>query len=557
MSKDHNTKLDIISKIDEKIIDEVTDSRILLSKKLKFGGTGRKKIIFIGTCAASFLLICTILLAVIIPIITQIPVYRGMTVSGPITEEQTASEAYGVLSVGQFDTVKKGNDETSQNLPESTESPIDNYFTVEGSGSAIYYTTPNEDIYITIHIDNPKQYEILSFTLNGVKYQSYMFEPGSTSEALILKLNVGDVEGVVEYTIDAIKYVDGTEIKDVRMKGDKTVKVGVYSENQPKASVTNQNTDYFEMSFDVSVTDPLGLIEKSGGELYAAISDEFGTEIVAQEKISIGTSSVKLDGLNAGKAYKRLIIAYYDSLDGNGFGMHIIDEKDFYTKGYVEIVSLTPVIGKNSVTFDLEIDESKNVKLEKIELFTADGTAQKEIDTDKRIFEWLYGEQYKIIVSYTFDLNDGQGTRKGFAESRYFDIIFNISTVVKNGVTNKGYSKTQQVYHQATGDYRTHLGIDVEVPGSDKSVYAVVSGTVTDILDKGGKTVVITLHGSNVEYHFSSLTGVTVEIGQKLSGGEVIGQASEGYLVCATGVPMVHIEAYVDGEIVSPISLKP
>ena len=561
MRKNHKTKLDIISKIDEDIIDEVTDSRVALSKRIKRAGLGRKQLMIIGTCAASFLLICSILFAVIIPIIKQIPVYRGMSVSGEIVTEQTASAAYGVLSVGQYDTINKDGKDSTSSMPEMTEGPLDKYFDVEASDDISYYTKPNRDIYISVHIDNPKQYEILSFTLNGVKYQSYMFEPGSTSEELILKLNVGDVEGVVEYTIDAIKYVDGTEIKDVRMKGDKTVKIGVYTEKQPQATLSNLKIeeDSF-VSFDVSVSDELELIKKTEGKLYAAIANVFGTEIIKKEQINLdGVSNVKLKGLSKAQTYRLVIVACYDSLDGNGFRSHTLYEQDIYTKGYVEITSVTPVIGKNSVTFDLVTDASKNAQIKKIELYTADGTLQKSIGTDERIFEWLYGGTYKIIVSYTFDLGDGKGEREGFASSRYFDILFNISTVIKNGESGKGYSKTAQVFHEATQDYRVHLGLDILARG-DENVYCPVAGTVTDIFDSGlngGKTVVITVSGSNIEYHFSSLVAVSVKVGQKLSGGERMGKASKNQLQCCQDVPMVHIEAFVDGERVNPISLKP
>ncbi len=559
MSKNHKTKLDIISKIDEDIIDEVTDSRIALSKRIKRAGLGRKQFIIIGTCAASFLLICSILLAVIIPIIKQIPVYRGMSVSGSVTSEQAANEAYEVLSAGQYDAIKKKDDTTAKPTA-APNAPIDKYFDVEVIEGIAYYTKPNQDIYISVHIDNPKQYEILSFTLNGVKYQSYMFEPGSTSEELILKLNVGAVEGVVEYTIDAIKYVDGTEIKDVRMKGDKTVKIGVQTQKQPNATLSNLSVGDNSVSFDASVSDELKLIEKTEGKLYAAIATAAGTEIIEKKQINIdGTSSVKFEGLSKGHAYQLMIVAYYDSLDGKGFRSHTLYDQNISTNGYLEITSVTPVIGENLVTFDLTTDASKNVKVKKIELYTADGTLQKSIGTDERIFEWLYGGTYKIVVSYTFDLGDGKGEREGSAISSYFDILFSISTVVERGESGKGYSKTTQVYHSATADYRTHLGVDILARGDD-TVYCPVNGTVTDIFDKGwngGKTVVITVSGSNVEYHFASLMAVSVKVGQKLSGGEKIGKASDLQLQCSENAPMVHIEAYVDGVQVNPITLKP
>ena len=105
-----------------------------------------------------------------------------------------------------------------------------------------YYAMKNEEVYIHIHLDNPAEYEILSFTLNGKKYSSNMFERGSDLHTIVLKYNVGDANGVQEYSIDAIKYVDGDRIKDVRMDGDKTVQVWL-------------NDDAAPLSFDVQ---PIG-----------------------------------------------------------------------------------------------------------------------------------------------------------------------------------------------------------------------------------------------------------------------------------------------------------
>ena len=109
------------------------------------------------------------------------------------------------------------------NLP-TIEEKVESTLQVISSADKIYYADKNQDIYITIKLSNPDSYEIMSFTLNGNKYSSYMFEQGSDMENLILKHNVGNAAGIVDYTIDAIKYIDGTDIKDVIMDGDKTVK---------------------------------------------------------------------------------------------------------------------------------------------------------------------------------------------------------------------------------------------------------------------------------------------------------------------------------------------
>ena len=69
-----------------------------------------------------------------------VPIYKGMTING--------------------DTVQA-------NLAVATSS-IENPQVLIGS-----------DIYITVHIDNPDKFEIVSFTINNDKYINYMFESGS------------------------------------------------------------------------------------------------------------------------------------------------------------------------------------------------------------------------------------------------------------------------------------------------------------------------------------------------------------------------------------------
>lgn len=92
-------------------------------------------------------------------------------------------------------------------------------------GDEVYQSRTDTEILINIHFENPEQYEILSFTLNKKKFASNMFERESDLENIILKVAVGDFDEVTEYTIDAIKYIDGEMIKDVKIGGDQTVKL--------------------------------------------------------------------------------------------------------------------------------------------------------------------------------------------------------------------------------------------------------------------------------------------------------------------------------------------
>ena len=105
-----------------------------------------------------------------------------------------------------------------------------------------FYAEVNSDVFISVSLVNPNSYAILRFTLNGVVYQSYQFESGSTSTLLVLKVNSGSESGIKEFTIDEIKYVeDGTnEIKDAIIEGGNTVKLSVGYEVSPAVSLINE-----------------------------------------------------------------------------------------------------------------------------------------------------------------------------------------------------------------------------------------------------------------------------------------------------------------------------
>ena len=80
------------------------------------------------------------------------------------------------------------------------------------------YVSQNQDVYFYVGISNPAELEIRSITIGGKTYTSDMFEANSTNEVKVLKYNVGNAVGIVEYTVEEIKYFDGKEIKSVEFE---------------------------------------------------------------------------------------------------------------------------------------------------------------------------------------------------------------------------------------------------------------------------------------------------------------------------------------------------
>jgi len=543
MSKKDDLKIDIMSSIDDEIIEKHTKKRFdLLSGK----GFGRKRKTIAAIIAfAACLAMLASFIVVILPLIPtgQIPVYQGMTVSNeaPNITVKTSRPAISMLST------------TSKHRPDDDKHPPelpDNIPLVEGSDRALYYAKPNEDIYITIHLTNPDQFEILSFTLNDVKYQSYMFEPGSDSEALILKLNVGDVQGMVEYTIDAIKYVDGTQIKDVIMNGEKTVKVGVYPEKQPTAELGEITSDLFEISLSASVSDPLSLIKDSNGSVRALLYE--GDELVREKTLGVGQEAhLSFDGLDTGRSYILRIVAYYDALDGAGFTAHLLDELDVATLNLVNIANVSA--SEDCVRFDLDVVEGYSVTIEKTELILPDGRALISIDGAASEFDLYYGS-YQILVTYSYDSENGRTTATSITTEPISTKTLDLSKTLSNGKITKEYSGSTQIWNETIQAFTVHQGVDYAPNDSDGKVHVTFSGEVSDVYrdELYGTTVIVSSFDGSLTVYYQNVTDVQVEKGDIVNGGQVIATVYSD-LWEAAEVDHVHIVVYENGEMVDPI----
>lgn len=339
----------------------------------------------------------------------QVPVYKGMTISRNFarTSATTASDADNSDLQGEQGRVEgdydNRDDDFDQNKPfedpnaPSIENKANSTLDVVGAAESIYYADKNQDIFITIKLSNPDSYEILSFTLNGKKYSNYMFENGSDMENLVLKVNVGDVGGIVEYTIDAIKYVDGTDIKDVRMDGDRTVKAGVRASDQTYVNVTNEQKSMTSISFDAQVVDLYSLIEKSGGYAKAVLYD--GVNMLTKD-IKVGEkTNIVFDNLTPNTVYQYGVVALYDNLSGNGAKLNTLYKKAVYTDTIVLFKDVQ--VGKESIEWGFVWNESfANKQMSAISLWQ-NGAKVQDIDTGATRLDGLKSNnEYTLKATY-------------------------------------------------------------------------------------------------------------------------------------------------------------
>ncbi len=400
MKRKDELNIEVLSNIKDEIIDKQSAKRYALMNKK------RKPKWIIPSSVAAVLLIAIMIPLFIVLFSKQVPVYEGMPVLSNYQPSTAGIGGATMLSAGgssgtQFDFLKddNGNHNGQNKKPVEDIVEDDSSISLTLPDQQMYYAEPNQDIYINIHFSNPDDFVILSFVFNGKTYSSYMFEEGSDMENIIIKCNVGDVEGITEYTIDAIKYVDGTAIKDVIMQGDKTIKVGVYSaDKQPTAQIADELIGINGISFTASISDQLDLIKMTEGEVFAILCDD--DTIIAQQKLTLGEdNNIKFEGLTKSSTYRYAIIANYDSLDGTGFNTYVLYENEFTTKEVLEFTSVN--IEQDSISFSLEWDtDFDNKVLQSLTLYKGEEIIQ-ELDTNATsISGLLSNNEYRLVAAY-------------------------------------------------------------------------------------------------------------------------------------------------------------
>ena len=344
----------------------------------------------------------------------KVPIYQGMTIT---TVDVVSAKLYSSGKDG-FDYEKdNGNhnghfkgDHTGKDAEidelnpfpendadETIEEEVKSSLSVDGSRDEIYYAKPGENIYINIHILNPDDFEIMSFTLNGKKYSSYMFEDGSDMETIVIKYNVGDVSGIVNYTIDAIKYIDGEDIKDVIIDGDKTVTAGIKTNGQVKTEVTDLSIDINSIAFKVKISDKDSLINPENASLKAVIYN--GESIIAEKALVVGDNTVSFTNLDVNTLYQYAIVGCYDDLSGTGFGLNVLYKDVFSTEALVLFDNV--VISQNGLSFAFSKNaEYPDTAITSIKLYKS-GTFIQDIPKDAtKISGLLSNNVYTLVAEY-------------------------------------------------------------------------------------------------------------------------------------------------------------
>ena len=540
MINNEDFRIKVVSSISDDYIDEATSERINAKKRV----AKRKKTF---TAVASIAAMIVIFLGALLPMLLlggkQVPVYTGMTVSNefPLTPDE-AHAPISAVQCSAFSTTP------GVLLKKPLKDAAKDYFNVT-AGKAPYYANSGDEIYITVTFDNPDDFVILSFTLNGKSYSSYMFEEGSDMENIVLKVDVGDVTGLISYTIDAIKYVDGEKIKDVKIGGDRTVSVGIYNENQPTASVSDISFNSTEVGFNADVIDEAGLISAVDGRIYAVIYD--GDSVIAQREITVGSAqSVSFDGLTPLTDYTAAIVAVFDAYDGNETAPHVLCEVEFTTR--ISAFAKNITVNESDVSFEL-FYANESVRVTKVELVDAVGTVIAESSSPITEFKDIPGGKLYIRVSYSYE-SDGV-THEDKSEVPFvctkgmLPMIGEISAHYDSGIVT--LPPPSSMY------YGGHFGVDIVPTTENTEVYSITDGIVTNVI----KTVyepekmrfvcgkVEILDDNGVYHYYRFLNTADIAVGDEVKAGDVLGTLCDPRENDMTVEPHLHYECYTfDGE---------
>ena len=276
----------------------------------------------------------------------QEPIYEGMSIIR-VDQPQTTSNSNNISLLSNSSSEKPKGEIIDDKKP--LDKDIDDIVTIEvlTDEEVKYYVTKNEEFIVRVHLSNPDEFEIQSFTLNEKKYANYMFEQGSTLELLLLKVTAPSESGYIDLTIDAIKYIDGTEIKDVQMDGSQTIKAGIRFENEPAVLNILSDIGTTTINLDFDIQDIHNLTENN--ELAIYLSD--GTELIEKKDLVVGNNKITFDNLEMGKTYEYGIVAVYDLIDGRELQPNWLLKNTFVTQKAFTFENMAST--QTSISFDV------------------------------------------------------------------------------------------------------------------------------------------------------------------------------------------------------------
>lgn len=250
------------------------------------------------------------------------------------------------------------------------------------------------------------------------------------------------------------------------------------------------------------------------------------------------------------------------------FTKNLVNKEGFYLVLFIciSIIATTSVwISKKNVEKYKELTELNNdMAIENVEdIFSENSTVTVLDDNDVKAKETPKEETSSISTSE--ESNDNEANLDSLTEEMLaeesveasFEIdrddLLSEMILPVRGTVSKEFAIDKLVYSETLEQWSTHNGIDIRsVAGSE--VKSVLDGIITNIekTEQFGITITID-HGAGIMSKYSCLsTSDMVELGEKVTKGEVISAIGNPVGFELSEGPHLHFELLIDGENVNP-----
>ena len=145
-------------------------------------------------------------------------------------------------------------------------------------------------------------------------------------------------------------------------------------------------------------------------------------------------------------------------------------------------------------------------------------------------------------------------TNEASIQTDTVEVSYNVFVVpIKNATIVKDYSASELQYNDTLKQWEIHKAIDF-LAGEDLNVYAVADGTISNVYTNylEGTVVEITHKDGVVSVYKSLEENVNIAVGEKVSGGSVIGVVSQTMAQELNTGAHLHFEMLKNGSKVNP-----
>ena len=347
--------------------------------------------------------------------------------------------------------------------------------------------------YLVISISNPSEYEILSFTLNGVKYASYMFESGSTFEKLILAQKATSTPGIYNLTLDEMKYVDSrNKIRNISMSESTSITYCVKSNYEPVFSIKNEKIYASSYSFEIVIEDSDHILtDQTLIITFVSAVQELKKEV----QLTDIHGPITFENIYPGTDYVLEIYSQFDKYDGHGLNYYGLFSKAVTTPSLVKVGSLKVFDDGIYSKFIVAGDTSFGISFTSLKLYDASGVLKATKDNVSEYFFTVEDKSnsYYIRSEYTYIINTG--TITSYTDSAVVSFE-KIRPYIDISLISKGYDfLTFNISSSSFFDYQINKLSLIDPTG--KSVKEITNREENDTVN------------SNNEYTFSRLMSDT------------------------------------------------